>query len=330
MRLSLPLVLLAALPAACVTNSADPNDAEQVTSNLELDNGGFDTADEAPQFGEAALYADAQIEADADVADDMAADPTLLAMDRPDALARDLVVLWGRMPPDPTATDGRDWSGELRVSRGGILIRRRIGFENLTDRVMPRTRPDAIEFRSLTRPFADGLALRVFDPTPDAADPIQLTYRSADGTREYSIDLRQLADGPVVVDAGDGNRLIAAGRHRDDVCRHGTMRGRWHALAPNAGVYLGVVANAAGVPIGHVRGIYGHRRNGDPVVFGKFIDREGHFTGLIAGHYGPGTFEARWIDRAGDHGGIKGVTFEGPSLRGGGFLARWAESTCVQ
>jgi len=328
MRLQLPLALLATLPATACMISDSPDEVAQVTDDLELENGGFDTLDEAPLFADAQLFADASIEADSVATDEMAADPALTAMDRPDADARDLVLVWGRMPPDPNATDGRDWSGELRLSRGGMLIRRRIGFEQATDRVLPRTRPDVIEVRSVTRPFADGLALRVFDPTPGDVEPIRLTYRSTDGTRTYDIELRRLADGPVVIDAGDGNRMVAAGRRRNDACNHGTMRGRWHALSPHAGVYLGIVANAAGAPIGHVRGIYGERRNGESVVFGKFIDRDGRFTGVLDGHYADGAFQARWIDRAGDHGQLHGVYFEGPSLRGGGFLARWAETSC--
>ncbi len=319
----LPFALIAILPA-CMTDS--PSEVEQVQSDIELENGGLETTDEAPLFGIDEVFATAAIEGDATVADEMAADPTLTAM--ADADGHDLLLAWGRMPPDPTATEARDWSGELRLSRGGMLIRRRVGFEELTDRVLPREAPDRIAFRSITRPFADGLVLRVFDPTPGDVEPIRLTYTPNDGSPAVELELRNLADGPIVVDRGDGNRLVAAGRRRNDACAHGTMRGRWHALTPHAGVYLGIVANAAGDRIGHVRGFYGERRNGDSVVFGKFIAADGRFTGLIAGEYHDGRFEARWIDRAGDHGVLKGVFFDGPTLRGGGYVARWAETSC--
>ncbi|MBA2539960.1 MAG: hypothetical protein H0V17_10025 [Deltaproteobacteria bacterium] len=325
----LPFSLLAALSfGACMTNDATP--VEEVTADLELENGGFDTADEAAEFGATTLFAEAQIEPASDVADEMQADIT--AMDVVGAEAHDMALVWGRLPPDPTATDGRDWSGTLELSRGGMLIRRRIGFELATDRTLPRTRRDLIEFRSVTRPFADGLVLRIVDDRPGDAEPIRLTYRSIDGTRVHTIDLRDLATGPIVRDDGDGNRMVAAGRRRNDSCAHGTMRGRWHALAPNAGVYLGVVANAAGEPIGHVRGIFGERRNGNSVMFGKFIDRDGRFTGVIQGNYDAATdsFEARWLDRQGDHGVLKGLFFEGATLRAGGYVARWAETSCGQ
>ena len=322
----LPLALFTILTAACVNDATTP--VEEVKSDLELDNGGFDTSDELAEFGQGALFADAAIESSSDVTDEMTDDVT--AMDVAGVEAHDISLIWGKLPPDLTATDGVDWSGTLELSRGGMLIRRRLGFEEATDRVLPRTTREVIEIESRTRPFADGLALRVFDDRPNDPDPIRLTYRSVDGARVHTFDLRDLADGPVVRNEGDGNRMVAVGRRRNDSCAHGVMRGRWHALAPNAGVYLGVVANAAGLPIGHVRGIYGERRNGDSVLFGKFIDRTGRFTGIINGNYDAqsDTFEARWLDRQGDHGVLHGVFFEGPSLRGGAYVARWAETSC--
>lgn len=321
----LPLALIAVLPAACLTNDA-PTPIEEVTSDLELENGGFDTVDESALFGMDATFAGAAIEGTSDISDEMSADVT--AMDIAGAEAHDMALVWGRLPPDITATDAVDWTGTLELSRGGMMIRRRLGFEEATDRVLPRTRRDLIEIQSRTRPFADGLVLRIFDDRPGDAEPIRLTYRSADGTRVNTIELRELRDGPVVRDDGDGNRMIAAGRRRNDGCAHGVMRGRWHAMTPNAGVYLGVVANAAGEPIGHVRGIYGERRNGDSVLFGKFIARDGRFTGVINGNYHDGQFEARWLDRQGDHGVLKGRFFEGASLRAGAYVARWAETSC--
>lgn len=323
--MKLPFALLAVLPAACLSNDA-PTAIDEVKSDLELDTGGFDTADEAAEFGLNAEFAAASIEAEATVTDEMTTE--VAAMDLPGAVAHDMALVWGQLPLDPDATAVVDWSGTLELSRGGMAIRRRIGFEVATDRVLPRTRRDLIEIQSRTRPFADGLVLRVFDDRPGDAEPIRLTYRSTDGARVETIELRELRDGPVVRDEGDGNRMIAVGRRRNDSCAHGVMRGRWHAMAPNAGVYLGVVATAAGEPIGHVRGIYGERRNGDSVLFGKFIDRTGRFTGVIKGEYHDGRFEARWLDRQGDHGEIKGAFFEGASLRGGAYVARWAESTC--
>jgi len=230
------------------------------------------------------------------------------------------------MPADRDATTGRDWSGQLQLSRGGMLIRHRIAFEDATDRVLPRTSRDVIAFESQTRPAADGLLLTVFDPDAANANPLTLTYTPNGGTAR-SLDLSQLANGPIVVDAGDGNKIVVAG-HRRAACDHGFLRGRWHALSQNANAFLGVVADSDGNPVGHIRGIAGQRQNGDHVMFGKFINREGQFKGLLKGTYENGKFVARWIDRAGDHGVINGVYFPGATERGGGFLGRWAETSC--
>ncbi len=330
MRFQLPLALVLAIPA-CVGSDNSVESVDDVAAAIEQPNGGYTTDDEAAAFAAENLYASAAIESDVAVQDPMASDATIVAMNASrDVAAHNVLVMWGRMPADPDATTGRDWSGKLQLSRGGMIVRRSIAFEDATDRVLPRTTRDAVEFRSVTRPFSDGLALTVLDPTPADAAPLTLTYTSADAATTYAVDLTQLADGPIVIDAGDGNRVVVASHRRSDACNHGFMRGRWHALSPKAGVYLGIVASSDGEAIGHVRGVYGQRQNGDTVMFGKFIDRDGQFTGLIAGHYEAGKFEARWIDRAGDHGVLHGAYFEGPSLRAGGFVARWAETSCAQ
>ncbi len=328
MRAKLPLaLLLAATTTACVDNT--PSTTGDITAALEQENGGLDTSDEAPEFAAEEQFAAASIEGDSAVTDEMAADPEIVAMGAPGAnvLARDLVIIWGRFPADRDATTGRDWSGELRLSRGGMVVRRRIAFEQATDRVLPRTSRDAISFESVTRPAADGLALTVLDPQPGTANPLTLTYTPLTGAA-HSVDLAQLASGPIVVDVGDGNRILIAGHRRNDSCSHGFLRGRWHALTPKVNGYLGVVANSNGEPVGHIRGIAGERLNGDAVMFGKFINREGHFMGLVKGTYENGTFVARWLDRQGDHGQLHGVYFPGANERAGGFLGRWSETSC--
>jgi hypothetical protein len=328
MRVQLPLaLLLASTTVACVDDATMPEN-DEVISALELDNGGFDTTDEAPLFAADTMFQDAAIESDALAPDPMEADAEMRTMeDAPDADVRDVAVLWGRIPADPTATVVRDWSGELRLSRGGMYTRRRIAFEDLGDRLLPRLTRDAIRFESRTRPAADGLVLRVADPTRGSVDPLRLRYAAANGDVR-DIDLSRLDDGPVVEDMGDGNRMIVIAHRRNDTCAHGFIRGRWHKFAPNASTYLGVVANSQGEVVGHIRGIAGQRRSGESVMFGKFINREGQFVGILKGHYENGEFKARWLDRDGDHGYLHGLYFEGPTPRAGGLLGRWAETSC--
>jgi hypothetical protein len=242
-----------------------------------------------------------------------------------------MLVVWGKIPADRDATASRDWTGSLEVSRGGLIVRRTIGFEDRTDQLLPRTSLDTVGFQSVTRPYVDGLALTVLDPpSPTATGSQTLTYRSADGASVTTFDLSQLAAGPIAVDAGDGFKMVAIGVHRQTAaCDRGFMRGRWHALSAHLGRFLGVVTDENGAPVGHVRGVYGQRRSGDSVLFGKFIDREGHFRGLLAGTFDSGQYRARWIDRQGEHGTAHGAYFEGATATAGHFLGRWAESSCT-
>ncbi|HEX3758668.1 MAG TPA: hypothetical protein VHW23_08170 [Kofleriaceae bacterium] len=320
------------LPTAACLDRGSGDDSQDVSSELEQPNGGFDTADEAPTFGATADFTAAAIESDSAVTDPLAGDPTTTATDAASAdLGFRMLLVWGKMPADKDATVSRDWSGSLKVSRGGLIVRRTIAFEDKTDKLLPRVSLDAVSFQSVTRPYVDGLALTVLDPTsPTATDSQTLTYTSTDGATVYSFDLAQLAAGPIVVDAGDGFKMVAIGVHRQaSACDRGFMRGRWHALSANLGRFLGVVTDENGAPAGHVRGVYGERRNGDSVVFGKFIDLAGHFRGLLTGSFADGQYQARWLDRQGDHGTAHGVYFAGATATSGQFLGRWAESSCT-
>lgn len=329
-HLFLPLASLLALPAAACLDKGNGNDAQDVSTSIEQINGGFDTADEPPEFGADVEFQAAAIEADAVSTDALNTDPTTVAMDQASvATGLKVAVLWGKLPADRDATESRDWTGSLKISRGGMIVLRTIGFEDRTDHLLPRTSRDTVSFESVTRPYVDGLALNVLDPTPSTTSALTLTYTPADGSTAYTLDLTQLASGPIVVDAGGGFKIIAiAHRRHADPCDRGFMRGRWHALSPHLGRFLGIVTNENHERVGHVRGIFGQRRNGDPVLFGKFINREGHFVGLLNGTFGNGEYHARWITRDGDHGVANGVYFEGATERSGGFLGRWAETSC--
>ena len=320
------------LLAGCVASPAGTDDdtTDTTASALEQENGGLTMAKEQPMFGDELAFQAAAIEADAPMADAMLSDPTVAALEERTDIARHrLLIAWGRMPADPDATTGRDWSGALTLSRGALVVGRTIGFED-PDHLLPRERFDTVAFRSVTRPFADGLLLRLLDPDPTAG-PLHLRYTSAlDPTSTYDLDLSQLANGPISIDAGDGNRVVAVALRDRDACDHGFMRGRWVALRENLGVYRGVVANADGELIGHIRGIWGQRQSGEHVMFGKFIDVDGNFRGILAGTYEAGHYHARWIISTGDHGVAGGVYFDAPNIRGGFFAGRWAETACAQ
>lgn len=175
---SLPLALLLTLPAAACLDSAGGGDSQDVSSALEQPNGGLTTSDEAPEFGAQADFTAAAIESDSVATDALASDPATTSIDSASAAAGfRMIVVWGKIPADKGATASRDWTGSLKVSRGGLLVRRTIAFEDRTDMLLPRPSLDTVAFKSVTRPFIDGLALTVLDPTaPTTTSAQTLTY----------------------------------------------------------------------------------------------------------------------------------------------------------
>jgi hypothetical protein len=323
---------------ACITD--DPVvDESEVESALELENGGFDFADEAPMFDKADLFAGAELEADGIIVDDFdpATDVVMRDIrDRPGARAHRVILMWGQLPPDRRPERAKIWNGAFNLSRGGMVVRRTIGFEDRDDVLERRTDRNTVAIRSVTKPFSDGLLLTVYDPEPGNPLPLSLAYSGVAG--DYRLNLDDLANGPVVIEVDDlGNKIVAMAMRRDaandnDPCDRGFMRGRWHQLRPHLGVFVGVVGSADGDPRGHVRGIYGVRRNGEHVFFGKFIDRDGRFRGIMRGHYRDGEFAGRWVVRSGDHGRLHGFYRDRPDddRLGGAWAARWAETSCAQ
>ena len=180
---SLPLALLLTLPAAACLDRAGGDDSQDVSSALEQTNGGLTTSDEAPVFGAQADFTAAAIERDSVATDALAGDPATTAIDTASAAAGfRMLVVWGKIPADRDATVSRDWTGSLKVSRGGLIARRTIAFEDRTDKLLPRASLDAVGFQSVTRPYVDGLALTVLDPpSPTATGSQTLTYTSSDG-----------------------------------------------------------------------------------------------------------------------------------------------------
>ena len=324
-RLLAPLIL-STFALGCAPVSLE----DQIASDLELANGGLDTADEAPEFGDP-TFAEASLEAEHVVADAMDTDTAVVALRGGAAATRlRVALLWGQLPPDRAATTPHDWSGRVAISRGALVVRRAIGFEAATDRILPRTARDVVTFESTTQPFADGLVLEVLTDVTDLS-AVTLSYTSRDGAVTAALPLAALLAGPQTRDVGtDGNRITASALRADDACDRGFVRGRWHALKPGLGRFLGVATDADGAPIGRMRGIWGQRASGEQAFFGKYIDGDGRFRGLMVGSYADGSFRGRWLIGTGDHGLIHGMYRDGAGdAIGGAFIGRWAETSCA-
>jgi hypothetical protein len=324
--------LLLALPlAACAQD--DFHDEDAIGESVNLVNGGLDMEDEAPMFGEAALFESAELAEESDVSDALADDPELVAMGQlPGALRIHTAIQWGQLPVNPAAETVVDWSGTISVNRGAIIVRRVIAFEPaLGDSIAPRVDPRSVSFTSTTLPANDGLRLTIIDPTPQAEEPLTLDYSDDTGS-VYSVAVHDLIGAPQSFDIGvEGNRIVAVAMPQlDGDCQYGFLRGRWHRVAPNRGRLLGRVRAADGELLGHMRGIYGQRANGNRVFFGKYIGNDGLFRGIFAGRYQDGHFRGLWMNQGGEVGALGGhyrETIPGPEV-GGHFLGRWAESSC--
>ncbi len=327
----LSALLLAAPLAGCAQDHFD--DADEITTAIAQENGGLDMEDEAPMFGEADLYQNANLDAEVVFDDSMEQQAEVIAMQQQaGASVVHTVLRWGQIPFDPQADEVVDWSGTLSVNRGAILVRRAVAFEEATgDGLEVRESPRALTFRSTTRPASDGLRLTIVDPTPNAVDPLVLDYSTTEGS-VYSVELGDLVAAPQTFDVDNaGNRIVAVAIARsEEDCASGTLGGRWHRVARDRGRLLGQVRDADGELSGHLRGVYGQRANGNRVFFGKYINQDGEFRGIFAGRYQAGHFGGLWMTRAGEVGALGGryrETIAGPEV-GGHFLGRWAERRC--
>ncbi len=326
-------VAAVSLAAACTQAGGEEEEADEIASAIEEDNGGLDMNDTEPMFGEPEMFADAALEADTAVSDPMASEPeTAAELASPDAALFNVLVLWGQMPPDWNNRNGHEWDGTISINRGAMIVRRTVGFEDETNALAPRTDRQSVNFISMTLPMVDGLVLTIADPEPASTDPLVVTYTARSGA-VFSATMADLVSGVQSMPVDDsGNRIAAAALPRPlDPCAHGTLRGRWHRVRDGRGRLIGVVSNAEGDPIGHVLGVYGRRTTGEQVFFGKYIDRDGAFRGLFGGGYRDGHFQGRWIVRHDpDHGVLAGEyreTIDGPET-GGLFVGRWAETSC--
>lgn len=326
-------VLTFALVMGCNADVVDEDpEVAAIAEALELQDGGLTMTDELPMFGDTELFDAADIAPEDMVEDAFETDDAVMTMlQLPDAVVFHTAVLWGQLPPDPSVTTPRNWSGAISVNRGAIIVRRTIRFEGPTDNLLPRNDPRVVPFTSATLPHHDGLRFDVIDPTPESPEPLVVTYVDHNN-KVFEVPMAVLVNGPEsqVVD-GLGNRVAGVALPQlVDLCQHGMLGGRWHKRAEGRGNFVGVVANPLGDPIGHMLGIYGVRQNGDKVFFGKYINANGQFRGIFAGRYGEGHFAGRWKHASGDVGGLGGEyreTIPGPET-GGHYLGRWAETSC--
>ena len=353
--LLMALAAVALVIAGCGEQASGPEPGDTRTEVPDLDDplGGYTTRDEPPAFGDAELAESGAEEVPYD--DAMASDPDVAEWQRahPDSVRAYVVtLLWGMMSRDPSVSDSRvdpdypviDWSGKLRVNRGAVLLRSVISFER-GDYVLPRLDRREIAWVSQTSGGYDGLRIVIYQPFEgeETGETDSLVVEAGAHRWEFLInDLAEL-DFEEAVDEAGNKLVLRSFVTRPEICARGFTGGAW--LAPEnpeeeRGTFRGRWVSVNGSVSGYVRGHFGIDSRGRQVFFGKYIDLDGRFRGILRGtwdrvrihesgrpdHAGRhhGHFRGEWVD--GDEaliGHVRGAWVAVPGEGRGFFEGRW-------
>jgi hypothetical protein len=335
----------AVLTIGCESDTSSPDVVDDpATQSADIDDpfGGYNRSSEPAGFGDPYLLGD---EGEVLVADEMADDPEVnTMMDAPENDLYAVRLTWGYLAKDSTGTDEAvDWSGSASVDAGAVLAIRTIQFEQREgDHVVrPRDSRLLLEWESTTTRAMDGLQLLVLDPQDVEGNVFHIDVPLVDEDIEVT-----LLDGlDRMIQAGEAGHELRIQARRVEIstdCRRGWVSGRWdhnpdHPTdgRPEQGLVLGGFrghwTNRDGEMGGSMRGIYGVNGRGHRVIFGKVIDHQGTFRGLVRGTWQPtaspgvGSFRAHWLDFDRQVvGGMRGV-WERRDRDGAGFFhGAWA------
>ncbi|MBD3161092.1 MAG: hypothetical protein GF346_02870 [Candidatus Eisenbacteria bacterium] len=354
--LVLALAVIGLLAAGCSEETTGPGPGDSQTEVPDLDDplGGYTTQDELPAFGDPDLAESAGEESPYD--DAMGDDPKIARWRHADAdsvHAYVVTILWGMMARDPSMADSlldpdvpvTDWSGALRVDRGGVLLRSTVAFERGDHIVRPRTDRTEIAWVSHTTVSYDGLRIVVYQPFEGEEDGEDDTLVIEAGTHVWEFAVNDLAelDFEETVDDAGNKFVLRSFLARPEVCGRGFIGGTW--LVPEnpeeeRGVFRGRWVSADGRVAGYVRGFHGVNGQGREVFYGKYIDLDGTFRGILRGTWNRerilgssdpdhperhhGTFNGEWIDQNERvAGSVKGAWVAAPGAGRGFFEGRW-------
>jgi len=281
--------------AGCGADSAPVVSEEAEELNLTAPFGGYKATNQPPGFGEPEIISTMIDDEPAPIfAGDSLAWDTSYGNPRFTLYA--VSIRWGRLEGDSTMTTETDWSGTASLVRGHLRLTHIIRFERLQDSIIrPRPSPREISWGSTTSMHFDGLAFLIFDPLyPDDELPVESSFTLATGPYSATFALDDLADLDTVINVdGLGNAVaITAQRIESDPCGKGFMDGIWRVNdgLNQMGKFLGRWVTDDGSLVGHIRGHWGGRGNGERVLFGKWIDRSGVFQGFLRGVWQPDTY----------------------------------------
>jgi hypothetical protein len=289
---------IALLAIGCSDESTAPDPGAVEETNLEDPFGGFTSQDEQPAFGDADLAE--SVAAEVPYEDVMVDDPEIKRWreahhDSVHVYA--VTLLWGMLTEDPASTirpddppdvPVTDWTGYVRVNRGGVLLRSVVAFEP-EDRIIPRLHRRQIGWISHTTVSFDGIRILVYQHFFDgqSGETDSLTVVAGDHRWDFLVnDLAEL-DYEESVDAIGNKFALRSLQLVPTVCAHGFLGGSWAAPESSTGLgaFHGRWVSRDGSVAGFVRGHYGIDRAGRKVLFGKYVDLDGDFRGFLRGHW---------------------------------------------
>jgi len=217
-------------------------------------------------------------------------------------------AIWGRLAnlTDSSAADTcpLDWSGTLRLEGGIIIIKQAIAFEPGDS--ISRIDKSTISWVSRTGPGIDGIHVRLVVPARSVDSLVTPMLKLSAGPYSRTFTMEELVALNLVEPVDEcGNAISIASVLAPFGCPHGQLMGGWKATPPDTltssdstnvdgmvlGVYRGVWVGAHGLIGGYLRGVFGINAAGERVFFGKYIDLQGHFMGILRGTFGkPGEF----------------------------------------
>jgi len=308
------LALLIAVVGCSGNNDTISSTTGTNETNLNDEFGGYTATPEAPGFGDPELVAAASESADYGDA----------VLDWPgvDSLVNDanagryhLRMLWGQLRLDTTVTSPTDWSGSLTISRGALVIRRVILFEDGQDEVLERTDRNLIEWTSRTTVHHDGLGVDIYVPRPQPIvdtttnevidslddttyveiidtipadyDTVSVTFETGPYSRTLKLSELASLDEIEYIDEDSNAVLLQAVKVEPRGCPKGFLSGAWGTTEEGDGVFNGMWMDQHGYASGYVEGTWGVDDNERNVFFGKWISLDGNFEGFIRGSWRP-------------------------------------------
>jgi hypothetical protein len=302
----------------------------ETTQQIDLDSptGGFTSTDELPAFGEPDEFLSfADESAVEDTCEDNPGIRNMLRMRG--ARLYEFRAVWGRLADlgDSNATDlcPLDWSGTLHLEGGVIIMEKTIAFE--PEDSISRVDKSTISWVSHTGPYVDGIHVKLVVPARPLDSLVTPQLELSTGPFSRIFTLAELA-ALNLVEAVDscGNAISITSVMTAIGCPHGQLMGGWAMTPPDTltsadstnvsgvvqGVFRGVWVGEHGRVSGYLKGIYGLNSSDERVFFGKYIDMQGHFMGILRGRFGspgPGKRDgdgAQCPDPKRPHGWFKG------------------------